>query len=341
MTTPPTTASQCYVPKSKEEEEQVEKTYARYREAIIPALPRQKGWMSEHSYKYQGFWFDSDVGLEGVMYLQEHFKPRSTDVLVASYPKCGTTWLKALIFSVMNRSTYADTRAHPLLLTSVHECVPFLDLHLFRKTPVGDPEILPSPRLLCTHIPYLMLPKSARGPGGCRIVHMWRNPKDVVISFWHFASSFRRKAQLPELSLGEAFELFAGGASPYGPFWDQVLGYWRASRECPEKILFLKYEDMKRDAVAQVKRLAEFLGRPFTAEEEESGALHDILELCSFKNMSQAEVLERGTFHEGPNYQYFFRKGEVGDSKNHLTEEMVRRLDEITEEKFKGSGLTV
>uniref|UniRef100_A0A0E0CEM0 Sulfotransferase n=1 Tax=Oryza meridionalis TaxID=40149 RepID=A0A0E0CEM0_9ORYZ len=36
----------------------------------------------------------------------------------------------------------------------------------------------------------------------------------------------------------------------------------------------------------------------------------------------------------------FFRKGEVGDWKNYLTEEMAKKLDAVVEEKLKGSGLT-
>uniref|UniRef100_A0A0E0AXL9 Sulfotransferase n=1 Tax=Oryza glumipatula TaxID=40148 RepID=A0A0E0AXL9_9ORYZ len=36
----------------------------------------------------------------------------------------------------------------------------------------------------------------------------------------------------------------------------------------------------------------------------------------------------------------FFRKGEVGDWKNYLTEEMAKKLDAVIAEKLKGSGLT-
>jgi hypothetical protein len=35
----------------------------------------------------------------------------------------------------------------------------------------------------------------------------------------------------------------------------------------------------------------------------------------------------------------FFRKGIVGDWKNHLTPEMATRLDQITEQKLKDTGL--
>ena len=36
----------------------------------------------------------------------------------------------------------------------------------------------------------------------------------------------------------------------------------------------------------------------------------------------------------------FFRKGEVRDWKNYLTPMMASRLDQITEQKLKSSGLT-
>ena len=48
-----------------------------------------------------------------------------------------------------------------------------------------------------------------------------------------------------------------------GPFWDHVLKYQKTSLERPQKIMFLKYEDLKRDPRGQVKKLAEFMGRPF------------------------------------------------------------------------------
>uniref|UniRef100_A0A0D3DPK1 Sulfotransferase n=1 Tax=Brassica oleracea var. oleracea TaxID=109376 RepID=A0A0D3DPK1_BRAOL len=77
---------------------------------------------------------------------------------------------------------------------------------------------------------------------------------------------------------------------------------------------------MKSEPSTQVKRLAEFLGCPFTKEEEEGGSVDKILELCSLRSLEQYG-------------------GEVGDSKNHLTPEMENKIDMIVEEKYKGSGL--
>ena len=43
-----------------------------------------------------------------------------------------------------------------------------------------------------------------------------------------------------------------------------MLGYWRASLESPERILFLKYEDLKNETIYWVKEIAQFIGYPFS-----------------------------------------------------------------------------
>jgi len=145
--------------------------------------------------------------------------------------------------------------------------------------------------------------------------------------------------------LDEAFELFCKGVSPFGPFWDHLLGYWKASLESPKKILFLKYEDMQREPGVYVKKLAEFIGYPFSPEEETQGVVQHIVEFCSFESLSNLEVNKiQTTKFVAPTLtvsNMFFRKGQMGDYKNFLTKEMTGRLDAITEDKFKDSGLTL
>lgn len=109
--------------------------------------------------------------------------------------------------------------------------------------------------------------------------------------------------------------------------------------ENPKQVLFMRYEELKTEPCVQVKRLAEFLGCPFTKEEEESGLVNKILELCSLRNLSLLEVNKTGKTWMNLDYNSYFRKGEVGDWKNYLTPEMENKIDMIIEEKFKGSGL--
>ncbi|KAM0928634.1 hypothetical protein ACQ4PT_002601 [Festuca glaucescens] len=64
------------------------------------------------------------------------------------------------------------------------------------------------------------------------------------------------------IELEKAFELFSEGGSYFGPVWDHYLGYWKQSIVEPDRVLFLKYEEMMADPVKHVKTLAEFLWSP-------------------------------------------------------------------------------
>ncbi|KAH7547952.1 hypothetical protein JRO89_XS14G0043700 [Xanthoceras sorbifolium] len=66
----------------------------------------------------------------------------------------------------------------------------------------------------------------------------------------------------------KAFDQFCEGVHPLGPYFDHVLEYWLESLKMPDKILFLKYEDLKRDPKEQVKKLAAFLGRPLLKDDD-------------------------------------------------------------------------
>ncbi|RVW19980.1 Cytosolic sulfotransferase 10 [Vitis vinifera] len=169
----------------------------------------------------------------------------------------------------------------------------------YTRTSLSQTWTLSPPQLFHTHFPFTSLPQPVID-SQCRIVYICRNPKDVFVSFFFFS-----QAKSPSLSIEEEFEQFCKGVRVYGPFWDHILGYWKASLDSPKRVLFMKYEDLKRDSSFHVKELAEFIG-------------------CPFSRRKKPKVW----------------KGEFGDWKNHLTAEMADSLDRIIEEKFTGSGLT-
>ncbi|KAG5234936.1 flavonol sulfotransferase [Salix suchowensis] len=301
------------------------KNEAKSYKEMISTFPRVQRW----SY-YEGFWYHS-MFLEGVMSAQDHFIPQSTDIFITSSPKTGTTWLKALTFAICTRS---PLRAHQM----PHDCVPVMEYHRAQNPMKRDCAV----PLVSTHVPYSSLPKSVVS-SCCKMIYICRDAKDAFVSLWHFIDEMERSRNLEPLSLEEAFELFCSGISGYGPYWDHVLGYWRASLEFPEKVLFLTYEEMKKDTAAHVKKLAEFMGCSFTLEEEEEGEVQKIVSMCSFDKLSNLEVNKNGTHSLDTliavKNSAFFRKGEIGDWKNNLTPEMGARLDDIMEQKLKGSGL--
>lgn len=117
--------------------------------------------------------------------------------------------------------------------------------------------------------------------------------------------------------------MFCKGLSSYGPFWDHVLQYWEKSWESPNQVLFLKYEELRRDPNLHIKRIAEFMGCPFSKEEEASGIVDEIVNLCRFKNLSNLEVHKSGKYPIcGTENNIFFRQCTTEDWKNYLTPEM-------------------
>jgi estrone sulfotransferase len=97
--------------------------------------------------------------------------------------------MKALVFTLTNRSRH-EFGNHPLLFQHPQEVVPLI------KIPFGVEltyvNTLPSPRLLATHMPFSLFPKSITNCG-CRVVYICREPKDAFVSQWHFQNKINRE----------------------------------------------------------------------------------------------------------------------------------------------------
>ena len=284
---------------------------------------------------YQGFWLREGL-VPAAAALQRCFEPRPSDVIVASLPKCGTTWLVALAFATLARRAYPPGAAdHPLRRLNPHQCLPFLE-GLFAGGREGKLDALPSPRLMNTHMPLAMIPGAVPAGGGCKVVYICREPKDMVVSLWHYLRRLH-----PDLEFSEVFDMACDGTTPYGPFWDHFLGYWRASAARPESVLFLRYEELLRDPAGNVRRLARFVGLPFSAAEEEDGVVRGIVELCSLDSLRGMEANKAG--YVDPRIKFpreaLFRKGVADDWKSHMTPEMARRMDGVAADKLRATGL--
>ncbi|ESQ32962.1 hypothetical protein EUTSA_v10004760mg [Eutrema salsugineum] len=223
------------------------------------------------------------------------------------YPKGGTTRLKSLVFAVVHREKYCENpQIHHLLSRNPHDLVPFLELELYASNQTPDLTKFPSPTIFSTHMHLNALreatTKSSSSP--CKIVYVCRGIKDTFVSGWHYRNMLHR-TKMDQAT----FELI----------------YWKGSLEDKENVLFMRYE--------------EIIEEPRVQEEEKSGWVEEILKLCSLRNLSNLEVNKKGTTRLGIDSNVFFRKGEVGDWKNHLTPHMAKTIDEIVESRLRGSGL--
>ncbi|XP_010271910.1 PREDICTED: cytosolic sulfotransferase 15-like [Nelumbo nucifera] len=304
--------------------------------ASSPPRTRVEEWIEDPLYQHQGFWF-IERRLEAVLWFQSNFKSCDRDIILATLPKSGTTWLKSLVFATVNRTKYSFSD-NPLLTANPHELVPFFELKLYTDNQLPNLSNISHPRVFATHIPYQLLPETTKN-SNCRIIYLCRNPRDTFISSWHFVNKSSRRESLGPLSLEEAFEWFCNGVIPFGPYWNHLLGYWNESLTRPRNVLFLRYEELKEDIVSQLRRIADFLGCPFSLEEGRQGVIEEIVRLCSFESLRNLEVNKTGCFIPGYESNSLFRRGEVGDWMNYLTPPMVKRLDQLMREKLSDSGL--
>ncbi|KAI3739257.1 hypothetical protein L2E82_29656 [Cichorium intybus] len=301
-------------------------------------FPKERGWMGENLYMYRGYWFTSKTAfaIETTIAMQNTFQAHSTDIYLITQPKAGTTWIKALVFATVNRFKYKTNSllTHPLRTFNPHKCVPFVELEFLSNFPTYTNQH--QPRIFGTHKPYTVLPQSIHD-AGCRLVYVCRNPKDILVSWFLFANKMSDRPRV-QMTLDEMFEVYTKGLMPYGPYWDHVKEHYKVSLEQPTRILFLTYEEMKRDTPNTVKRLAEFLGCPFSKEEEAKGVVEEITALCSFETLK--EVNQLGNYRDGVTNESFFREGKVGGWSKYLTAEMSQTLDDITNENFKGLDIS-
>ncbi|XP_039003731.1 flavonol sulfotransferase-like [Hibiscus syriacus] len=313
-------------------------------EELISTLHKRQGLNSFNLnlVKYQGFWYADMSLVATTISAQRHFQAQRSDIFVCTAPKTGTTWLKALAFAIVSRTAVdGDSTADPFVSKSPHECLPALEYAETFAPFHRDPR---NP-LIATHVPFSSLPKSASDSSGCKIVYICRDPKDTFVSMYHFFAKLAASRNMEPVPLNKAFEFFCEGASSFGPYWDHVLGYWKASLYQPDRILFLKYEDMKENTAFHVRKLAEFIGYGFTLEEEGNRVVEKIVRMCSFDHLSNLEVNKNGKIAENTPWEMenklYFRKGTVNDWENHLTPEMAAHMDLITEKKLSGSGLNL
>jgi hypothetical protein len=139
--------------------------------------------------------------------LNSNIQYRSSDILVVTYPKCGTTWIEQVVLLLLHRGyasrldTAGKNSYHPIT-NPVGKIWPEACVN---QDPVKGAEIgkefetlaweefenAPAPRLIKSHAPVqLLLGTNGSGvaalPSGAKVVIVSRNPLDACVScFYH------------------------------------------------------------------------------------------------------------------------------------------------------------
>ena len=169
------------------------------------------------------------------------FEPRESDVFIATYPKCGTTWMQQIVHGLRTGGDM-DFR-------DISEVVPWLEL----AADLGlDPaaEQRANPRAFKTHLGWDRLPK------GGRSIYLLRDPEAALISFYDFFSGwFLEPGALTLETFALDFVLSRSGDADY---WEHLISWWPHRGD--SDVLYLFYEDVIADLPGSVGRVCSFIG---------------------------------------------------------------------------------
>jgi len=188
------------------------------------------------------------------------YRPRPTDIVIAPFSKCGTTWLQQTFHCLRTRGD--------MDFDDISRVTPWIEMSGICGQNLEAPQ-RGEPRGFKSHLPYNAIPK------GARYVVALRDPKDAMISLYRFMEGWFLEPG------AVSFEDFARARiAGKGPdYWGHLVSWW-AQRANPA-VLLLSYEGMTADPEATVRRLAAFAGV----------ALDDDLLALTLKHSSRAFML--------------------------------------------------
>jgi aryl sulfotransferase len=225
------------------------------------------------------------------------YRARPDDIIIATFPKCGTTWAQRIVSMLLAGSSA------PAPVGGA-----WLDFRL--RGPVEPvleaADATPGRRHLKAHLPYDALPVWE----GVKFIHVARDGRDAAMSMHNHMRGFRPEmnAIMDQVSLSdpkfggaapptpedpaESFRewLVDGGArgDPGASFWEVERSYWAARRDA--NMLLVHYNDLKADLAGEIARIARYL------EIELPGAvMNEIVAAAGFETMrAQGETLMPG-----------------------------------------------
>jgi hypothetical protein len=167
------------------------------------------------------------------------------DTFVVSYPKSGNTWTRFLIANLIHPQ-------EPASFANIDRLIPEAEELTKRQL-----DRVPRPRIMKTHQYF--------DPRYPRVIYIVRDPRDVVVSEYHF---FRKRRWIADDFPIDQFvgRFLSGKTSDYGS-WLENVSSWVATRHNHTGFLLLRYEDMLADTIDSLTKIAAFLGIHATSDQ--------------------------------------------------------------------------
>ena len=268
-------------------------------------------------------------------------------VWIASYPKSGNTWLRAVLTNYSSRDG-APASINALLgggadrrqvfdeflgVESTNMTAAEVERHLPRfrawlaegggsaEPPIERPRD-GDPLVLKTHDAYRTARGAARFPPTGAAVYLVRNPLDVAVSYAHHGNLPIDRIVARMNTDRSAESHMPGGAFQRLPepltTWSGHVSSWTEQADLPVHVA--RYEDLLARPRAGFAAIVRFIGLG-----EDSARLRQAVERSSFARL-QAQEAEFGFVEKQPTAQSFFRAGVAGSWRAALTRRQARAL---------------
>ncbi|XP_013114284.1 luciferin sulfotransferase [Stomoxys calcitrans] len=280
-----------------------------------------------------------------------NLKTYPDDVWVVSYPRTGSTWAQEMIWLLGNHLDFEGAKKMQQIRSPVVELSALfsVDHHEWVSDALGNTvdtvQNMKRPRFARSHLPWHLLPKDLE-TSRAKIIYTSRNPKDLCVSFYYYCKLMHGL----QGSIDDFLQLFMDELTPIGSYWKHVLPFWKLSRQFESNVLFLKYEDMKRNLPETIQKCADFLNINYELKEEDMARICEHLKFDKMQNnpavnldpiLSRCDSNGNGTVGSSSGTgTKFIRKGQIGDWKNYISAEMNKNFDKWMAENLKDSGLS-
>ncbi|KAF5271011.1 hypothetical protein FQR65_LT05361 [Abscondita terminalis] len=258
-----------------------------------------------------------------------NFEIRDEDVFILAYPKTGSRWTQEMVWLILNGLDYTRALDEPQ-----HDRSPLLEIEaIYPAVPENRTlkafDKAKNPRCYKSHLQWSLLPKDiTSGVKQPKIIVVLRGPEDVCTSNYY-------QAKVTDDFQGnwdDFCTLFLAGKIFWGPYWNHVLGLWEQRHR--SNFLFIKYNKMKTDLSGTVQQVATFLGKRLSSDQ-----IKDLCEHLSFNNLKKSKGFNMDKLVKG-DINPFIRKGNIGDHKNVMSDEVIEEFRKQKEMYLSGTDLS-
>lgn len=241
---------------------------------------------------------------ESCKFLDEvlNFDVKCDDVFVCSLPKCGSSWMHAIVWLLMHDLNYtAIENIDRDKLMGNFDQISNVNVAMQRaqelcandnsKSLTKDAALsvawnemfdrLKSPRVIKSHYPAHFLPK-ATWTTEAKVIYVVRNPKDMAVSLYHFIPNFYHF----NVTMDDIVNGIINDLSIISPHLEHIQNFWKL-KYLPN-VFIVHYEDLVNNPFESFKRISEFLRRNYTDEQ-----LSELVNFSSFENMKQIKTINR------------------------------------------------